>query len=117
LVADNTAKLNPFDPLDINRRLYTQVSVLLEQLEDSDKKEKIALRERIAALTAIGRLQVVFASLRKGSTDDDNRGSSVRQYTGAFANAASGRTAHSRSGPADVSDVEGDDWFERDDPA
>jgi hypothetical protein len=69
------------DPLSINVRLYHQVSEMLHQLENSPN---ITLRERIAALVAIGRIQVLFVNLRKEKFDDASAGSSVRKYATAF---------------------------------
>ena len=73
------------DPLGLNARLYRQVSRLLDDLE-SDNFEEITIRERIAALIAIGRIQTVFVALRKENKDGDPRtaGSAVRKYARAF---------------------------------
>jgi hypothetical protein len=70
-----------FDPLNVNVRLYEQVSEMLSQLENSPN---ITLRERIAALIAIGRIQVLFVNLRKEKINDPGSGSSVRKYAAAF---------------------------------
>lgn len=107
--APKVIDINPLDPEQINSRLYRQVSELLKQLEDKD--EDITIRERIAALVAIGRLQQVFAALRKAAPSDQNRGSTVKKYATAFSNAAGGRDTH--AGPCAWSDSEPGDWFER----
>jgi hypothetical protein len=73
--------MSNLDPLSINVRLYHQVSEMLHQLENSPN---ITLRERIAALVAIGRIQVLFVNLRKEKFDDASAGSSVRKYAAAF---------------------------------
>ena len=75
------------DPANINGRLYRQLDLVLEGLEDPERHEKVTLKERIAALIAIGRLQVIFMGLRKEKTDDHagTAGSAVRKYAGAFA--------------------------------
>ena len=73
--------MSNLDPLSINVRLYHQVSEMLHQLENSPN---ITLRERIAALVAIGRIQVLFVNLRKEKFDDASAGSSVRKYATAF---------------------------------
>lgn len=71
------------DPFNIRSRLYTQVSELLFQLENGC--DEITTRERIAALAAIGRLEVIFTALReKESLHDPGRGSAVRKYATAF---------------------------------
>ena len=104
----NVVKLNVFDPEQVNIRLYKQVSALLKQLED---KKTITLRERIAALMAIGRLQQLFANMRKGEFSDPSRsGATVRKYQSAFSHAA-GR-GETDSGSAEATDPAGDDWFE-----
>lgn len=73
--------MSNLDPLSINVRLYHQVSEMLTQLENSPN---ITLKERIAALIAIGRIQVIFTALRKEKIDDGSSGSSVRKYATAF---------------------------------
>lgn len=97
----------PADPLNVNARLYQQISVLLEQMEDKNADKKLTIRERIAALTAIGRIQVLFVGLRKERSSVGS-GASVKKYTGAFAHAASGGAKN--TGPADEPP---DDWFDR----
>lgn len=69
------------DPLSINVRLYHQVSEMLTQLENSPN---VTLKERVAALVAIGRIQVIFTTLRKEKISDPGTGSSVRKYAAAF---------------------------------
>jgi len=77
------AKTNSLDPKNINARLYNQVGVLLEQLENS---ENVTLKERIAALLAIGKMQTIFLALRlKGEKDEPTAGSKVRSYANTFA--------------------------------
>jgi hypothetical protein len=110
----NVISFNPFDPEDVNKRLYMQVSALLTQLEERESRAKITMRERIAALIAVGRLQQVFAALRKANPHDPNRGAQVRKYSQAFA-ADGPRRRASNSRPDDGTKFEPDDWFERDD--
>jgi hypothetical protein len=74
------------DPLKVNERLYKQVSKLLDDMERPNNE--LTVRERLAAVIAIGRLQVIFMGLRKEVTDDAGTGSSVRKYSAAFKNAA-----------------------------
>jgi hypothetical protein len=102
------------DPLQVNARLYMQISELLNQLEGSDG-ERITMRERIAALVAIGRIQVLFVGLRKekGIYHPD-AGSSVRKYSTAFTKDDTGRRkkiAGPKSRPAEPEP--GPDWFEQ----
>jgi hypothetical protein len=105
----NIVQLNAFDPEQVNQRLYKQVSVLLGQLEEKDSKSKVTMRERIAALIAVGRLQGMFVAMRKASGDVAS-GSTVKKYASTFTNAARGRTKN--AGPADT-EPEPSDWFER----
>lgn len=99
------------DPENINGRLYAQVAVLLTQLEVG---EHITLKERIAALIAIGRIQTIFAGLRREKTSDEDAGSTVRKYADAFKNDAGGRKKRARGGTSQpVADDTPDDWFER----
>ena len=73
------------DPLAINTRLYRQVGLLLDQLEEQE--EAIDFKARIAALIAVGRIQTIFVNLRKENKDGGPRaGSSVRKYATAFQN-------------------------------
>jgi hypothetical protein len=89
--------MSNLDPLGVNVRLYNQISEVLHQLENS---ERVTLKERIAALIAIGRIQVIFMGLRKETTHDASAGSSVRKYSKAFqANDARGRKAIARAKP------------------
>lgn len=79
------------DPLGINVRLYNQISEILHHLETD---ERVTLKERIAALIAIGRIQIMFMGLRKEKMVDATSGSSVRKYSQAFkAHDARGRKA------------------------
>jgi hypothetical protein len=111
----NVVSFNPFDPEDVNKRLYMQVSALLTQLEERESRVKITMRERIAALVAVGRLQQVFAALRKANPHDPNRGAQVRKYATAFASDGPRRRAAS-AGSDDGAESSGPrDWFERDD--
>ena len=77
------------DPLQVNARLYNQVSELLAQLETA---EHVTLRERFQALTAIARIQYLFVGLRKEKVADVDAGSAVSKYAKTFKqDAARGR--------------------------
>lgn len=78
------------DALNINSRLYKQLGRLLDELEKWD--ETLTIPQRINALIAIGRIQVMFVGLRKEKNDPGREGSSVRKYARAFQNAAHKRT-------------------------
>jgi hypothetical protein len=90
------------DPLQINARLYRQVSRLLDDLEappvkkgrgkDAEEVEKVTVRERIAALTAIARIQQAFIVLRAEESGNERKsGSAVRKYASAFKDAGGRR--------------------------
>lgn len=89
------------DPKKVNSRLYDQVDQILMMLEaePEDGQPRITLKERIAALIAIARIQVAFVGLRKEKPQDDEHaaGSKVRAYAGAFADDAGGRKKRARS--------------------
>lgn len=106
------------DPLNINARLYRQIGRLLDDLEAADVKEMLDIKERIAALIAVARIQTVFVNLRKegkGGPTSRTAGSSVRKYASAFkANAGSRRAPRARSAAADLG---GDDFSDDDDAA
>ena len=93
------ATVQESDPLDINRRLYLQLGKLLDDMEAADADERMTMPQRINALIAIGRVQVLFNTIRKGSVDGGYSGSSVRKYSAAFArpDAARGRKGAPRS--------------------
>lgn len=101
------------DPDNLSARLYRQVGVLLTQLEAEDANLKVTMRERVQALVAIGRLQQIFAALRKGLPENERTGSSVRKYATAFSADAGGRRAASARGDGGGgAEPEPDDWFE-----
>ena len=73
------------DPLNVNARLYAQIARLLDQLEAEDAEGGITIPQRINALIAVGRVQIMFASLRKAAANDaSDPGSEVRKYASAF---------------------------------
>jgi hypothetical protein len=86
------------DPLQINSRLYAQIGKLLDDLEAKDVKNNLDIKERIAALIAIGRIQTIFVGLRKENISGTGSGSAVRKYSRAFAkkDAGSGRAKATR---------------------
>lgn len=102
------------DPKNVNSRLYNQIDALLTQLETG---EHITLKERVAALIAVGRLQLVFAALRKGDkADEPAAGSAVRKYAQAFsANDTRRRKAPARRAAAAAATREPDDGTSLDD--
>jgi hypothetical protein len=75
--------MSSLDPLGVNVRLYNQISEILHHLETD---ERVTLKERIAALIAIGRIQIMFMGMRKEKIHDASAGSSVRKYQKVFEN-------------------------------
>ena len=74
------------DPLNINARLYAQIGRLLDDLEAADRDDTCTFPQRLNALIAVGRIQVIFAALKKAEArESNNAGSAVRRYSAAFA--------------------------------
>ena len=103
------------DPLKVNERLYRQIARLLDQLEESDREDGITIPQRINALIAVGRVQIMFANLRKAAANESrDPGSEVRKYTAAFSKAHGARRRKADSGaggfiPADSFGGDDDD--------
>jgi len=111
----NVVALNPFDPENVNKRLYYQVSKLLKQLEDKDSYSTVTMRERIAALIAVGRIQQLFIAMRKASGDVGS-GATVKKYATAFSDAAGrGKPNARRDAKRDIAAAEPEpgDWFDK----
>jgi hypothetical protein len=87
------------DPLNVNERLYRQIARLLDQLETEDAEGGITIPQRINALIAVGRVQIMFANLRKAAANDaSDPGSEVRKYSQAFAKTNGARRGKASSG-------------------
>jgi len=100
-------KLTTGDPLNVNARLYHQISELLVQLEHD---ENVTMRERIAALVAIARIQTIFVALRKEKNDDSATGKSIKKYTSVFKDGSGRRkkvTGPSPEPEPDIADLIG----------
>jgi hypothetical protein len=104
------------DPLQINSRLYNQIARLLDDLEAKDAKQRLDIKERIAALIAVGRIQIMFVNLRKENLSGAGSGSAVRKYSKAFtkANVASGRKKAAGRGRAAAAELADDDFSDDD---
>jgi hypothetical protein len=98
------------DPQNVNGRLYRQLDALLTALE---KTPNIGIRDRIAALVAIGRIQTLMIGLRKEGMDGPGAGSAVRKYASAFSPHAARRRAPDR-GPAGLATPDDDDDYGED---
>jgi hypothetical protein len=93
------AKKLRMDPQNVNARLYRQLTILLDQMERQELT--MTFSQRLSALIAVGRIQIMFMSLRKEGKDDD-AGTAARAAAEAFrANAAGRRTAVPRSNRRD----------------
>lgn len=99
------------DPLKVNERLYRQIAKLLDQLEAGDQENEITIPQRINALIAVGRVQIMFANLRKAAANDaGDPGSEVRKYSEAFSKTNGARRGKAGSRPAFIPiDSGGDD--------
>ena len=87
------------DPLNVNERLYRQIARLLDQLEAGDTEDGITIPQRINALIAVGRVQIMFANLRKAAANESgDPASEVRKYSQAFAKAGGARRGKANSG-------------------
>jgi len=106
----------PVDSLKVNERLYRQIAKVLDDLEQ--RGDELSIRDRIAALVAVGRIQTIFVSLRKEHQDDDNAGSAVRKYSGAFAGKSAAHGTRKRKAASRAASAEPDPiWDDDDDPA
>jgi hypothetical protein len=91
--------MTDLDPLKVNERLYRQIARLLDQLEAADTEDGITIPQRINALIAVGRVQIMFANLRKAAANDaSDPGSEVRKYSAAFAKTNGARRGKAGSG-------------------
>ena len=105
------SKAADLDPLKVNARLYKQIARLLDDLEDGDNRNEITIPQRINALIAIGRIQGMFAGLRKAARDESDQptGGAVRKFATAFkTNAPRGRTGAARSAAQPAFDPDDD---------
>lgn len=96
------------DPRNVNARLYEQIARLLDDMEAADAAELMTFPQRINALIAVGRVQIMFAGLRKADArDHGTAGSTVRKYAAAFKSpdAARRRTSNAGSDAGDDATV------------
>jgi hypothetical protein len=104
------------DPLNVNERLYRQIARLLDQLETEDAEGGITIPQRINALIAVGRVQIMFANLRKAAANDaSDPGSEVRKYSQAFAKTNGARRGKASSGAGGFIPVDRDGGGDDDD--
>ena len=108
----NVIAVGSGDPLQVNQRLYRQIARLLDDIEAADRDDRMTMPQRISALIAVGRIQVLFANLRKASINDGSSGSQVRKYAAAFSSRphdSSLRASNAGSGGFSERDDDGDD--------
>jgi hypothetical protein len=79
----------PLDPRNVNGRLYEAISKLLDNFDD------MTVREQVATVAAIARIQVLFQKIREEQgAIPSSAGTTVKRYAKAFeAHAARGRKA------------------------
>lgn len=103
------------DPLDINQRLYRQLGKLLDDMEGMDRDDTMTFPQRVSALIAVGRVQKMFADLRKADFNV-GAGSEVRKYAAAFAPANAARGGKAASRPViELVELDGSDSDDGDD--
>ena len=79
------APYSSLDPKNVNGRLYDAMSKLLDNFED------MTVREQVATVAAIARIQVLFIKLREEKSEPANVGTAVKRYEKAFQANATGR--------------------------
>ena len=101
--------INPLDPHNINPRLQEWISELIE------KRDDMSVREEIAAIAAIGRLQVLFIKLREEGGGGVATGTEVKRFEQYFkTNAKSRRKGVAGKSTAAVAALEHDDESDMD---
>lgn len=107
-MAKTRSVAKPIDPLNVDARLYEQVSLLLDQLQDPG----VSIRERIMALAAIARIRISYVKLNDNQ-DSADAGSTLRKYSEAFANnAITGRGKRPRRATAADDAADDAEWDE-----
>lgn len=95
----DAAIINQADPKNVNGRLYDAISILLDNFED------MTVREQVATVAAIARIQVLFIKLREERDEPKSEpardGIEVKRFAKAFAaNANRRRKSVSRKNTA-----------------
>ena len=101
--------MTELDPLQVNQLLYRSIGKLAKRLDTLLESDELVLTppQLINALIAVGRIQIMFANLRKAETrerDSTASGSEVRKYQQAFAATAANRRRAGSGGPVSVDD-------------
>lgn len=95
------------DPKNVNGRLYNAISTLLDNFDD------MSVREQVATVAAIARIQVLFIKLREEKIESANAGTAVKRYEKAFeANAARKRKRVAGSVDRTLAAIRDDDELE-----
>ena len=101
--------INPLDPYNITPRLQKWISELIEMREDMDA------RTQVSAISAIGRLQVMFIKLREEGGGGVATGTEVKRFEQYFkTNAKSRRKGVAGKSTAAVAALEHDDESDMD---
>lgn len=96
------------DPKNLNGRLYDAMSTLLDHFDDMN------VREQVATIAAIARIQVAFIKIREDTYVPGSSGAAVKRYEKAFAanaNRQRGKVAGSGATAA-LNDLSDDDGLE-----
>lgn len=91
------------DPLNINSRLQTWLSELIEA------RSEMSVSEQVRAVAAIARIQYVFMKLREEKHEPATTGTAVKQYEKAFAANSRRRKAVAGRKSADIVPLDSDD--------
>jgi hypothetical protein len=101
------APIASLDPKNVNGRLYDCISSLLDSFQD------MTVSEQVRTVSAIARIQVLFAKIREepGAYNASNSGQTVRKYAKAFEAHATrrGKTIAGSAATAALLDATADD--------
>jgi hypothetical protein len=95
--------LNPLDPYNINPRLQAWVSELIERREEMD------MNQQVRAISAIGRIQIMYIKLREEGGGGYATGTEVKRFAEAFAANATDKRKINRRSTAAIAELEYDD--------
>lgn len=76
---DETPGFADSDPKNLNGRLYDAMSRLLDTFDD------MTVREQVATVSAIARIQMTWIKIRENANATANSGTTVKRYEKAFA--------------------------------
>ena len=103
---DTPAPSTTLDPKNLNGRLYDAMSTLLDNFEE------MSVREQVATIAAIARIQVMLIKIREDNFDPATSGTAVKRYEKAFAANATRRRKAVIGAAAALEDLSDDDELE-----